>query len=160
MSADQGSVSGPDLSEGVPIESIPEGGMLAGHAGSEPVLLSRNGAQVFAIGGRCTHYGGPLGEGLVVGNTVRCPWHHACFDLRTGEATRAPALNPVARWEVAIEGALVKVVSEIAAADGATPIADRDPAERPESIVIVGAGAAETLPPRCFVARVMKERSR
>ena len=142
MSADEVSVSGPDLSKGVPIESIPEGGMLAGHAGSEPVLLSRNGAEVFAIGGRCTHYGGPLGEGLVVGKTVRCPWHHACFDLRTGEATCAPALNPVARWEVSREGAFVKVIREIPAADGATRIAERAPVESVESIVIIGAGAA------------------
>ena len=142
MSADQGSVTGPDLSEGVPIQSIAEGGILAGHVGSEPVLLSRNGSKVFAIGGRCTHYGGPLGEGLVVGNTIRCPWHHACFDLRTGEATCAPALNPVARWEVATDGALVKAMNEIPATDGATPIAERTPVEKPASIVIVGAGAA------------------
>jgi apoptosis-inducing factor 3 len=142
LSADGGEVTGPDLSEGVPIESIPEGGMLLGHVGSEPVLLSRNGTDVFAIGGKCTHYGGPLGEGIVVGNTVRCPWHHACFDLRTGEAVCAPALNPVARWEIVIDGALAKVGSEIPAADGATPIRQRHRANDPESIVIAGAGAA------------------
>lgn len=142
MSAQDEEVPGPDLSQGVPLESIPAEGMLAGHVGTEPVLLSRSGSEVFAIGGKCTHYGGPLAEGLVVGNTVRCPWHHACFDLRTGEATRAPALNPVSRWQVERDGALVKVVSEIASADGATPVRDRNVANDPQSIVIVGAGAA------------------
>ena len=141
MSAHDGDVSGPDLSEGVPLESIPEDGMLVGHVGSEPVLLSRSGSQVFAIGGKCTHYGGPLGEGLVVGNSVRCPWHHACFDLHTGEATCAPALNPVPRWEIVREGALVKVGDQMSPADGATPVRDRNDREI-QSIVIVGAGAA------------------
>ena len=142
MSADHGDVSGPDLSQGVPVESIPDGGMLAGHVGEEPVLLSRFGSEVFAIGGKCTHYGGPLAEGIVVGTTVRCPWHHACFDLRTGEATCAPALNPVGRWEIARDGALVRAVKEIPAGDGATPISDRRPLYDPESIIIIGAGAA------------------
>jgi apoptosis-inducing factor 3 len=142
VSASDTEVSGPDLSQGVPLESIPEGGMLAGHVGNEPVILSRSGGDVFAIGGKCTHYGGPLGEGLVVGNTVRCPWHHACFDLRTGEATHAPALNPVPRWEVERDGALVKVAREIPAEDGAAPVRDRRPDPQVESIVIVGAGAA------------------
>ena len=116
--------------------------MLVGHVGDEPVLLSRSGSEVFAIGGKCTHYGGPLGEGLVVGATVRCPWHHACFDLRTGEATHAPALNPVSRWEIIRDGALVKVGSQVAAGDGATAIRNRDSSRDPESIVIIGAGAA------------------
>jgi NADPH-dependent 2,4-dienoyl-CoA reductase/sulfur reductase-like enzyme/nitrite reductase/ring-hydroxylating ferredoxin subunit len=142
VSAEQDEVSGPDLSQGVPVESIPEGGMLAGHVGDEPVILSRDGSEVFAIGAKCTHYGGPLSEGIVSGNTVRCPWHHACFDLHTGEAVRAPALNPVSRWEVEREGALVKVVREIPAADGATQVRDLKSGGDVESIVIVGAGAA------------------
>ena len=74
---------GPDLTQGVLLADMRDGGMLAGRVGDEAVLLVRNGEDVFAIGARCTHYGGPLADGLVVGDTVRCPWHHACFSLRT-----------------------------------------------------------------------------
>src|SRR6266498_698291 len=93
-------LSGPDLKEGISINDLPDGAMLGGHADGEAVLLVRRGGEIYAIGGTCTHYGGPLAEGLLVGDTVRCPWHHACFDLRTGEALRAPALAPVACWTV------------------------------------------------------------
>lgn len=143
MSAEQAEPTGPDLSSGIPIESIPDGGMVGGHVDGRPVIVSRQGDEVFAIGGQCTHYGGPLAEGIIADGTVRCPWHHACFDLRTGEAVRAPALNPVARWEISRDGAIVKVTREVEAADGATPIAARAPLpDAPERIVIVGAGAA------------------
>ena len=78
--------TGPDLAQGIPLDDLADGGMLGGHVGDEAVLLARRGDEFFAIGATCTHYGGPLAEGLVVGDTVRCPWHHACFSLRTGEA--------------------------------------------------------------------------
>jgi nitrite reductase/ring-hydroxylating ferredoxin subunit len=91
---------GPDLEAGVRLSEIPASGVLAGHAGGEAVLLVRRAPEWFAIGSVCTHYSGPLAEGLIVGETVRCPWHHACFSLRTGEALRSPALNPVSCWQV------------------------------------------------------------
>ena len=91
---------GPDLKAGVAAAELADGGKLAGHVGDEEVLLVRRGTEVFAVSARCTHYQGPLVEGLVVGDTVRCPWHHACFDLRTGEALRAPAFSPLACWSV------------------------------------------------------------
>src|SRR5579875_2079489 len=92
--------SGPDLRAGVPLADLTEGAMLLGHVEGEPVLLARAEGELFAVGATCTHYGGPLAEGLIVGDTVRCPWHHACFSLRTGEAIRAPAFNPVSCWRV------------------------------------------------------------
>src|SRR5258708_6748505 len=88
----------PDLTQGVPIAGVPDGGMLEGHVGEERVLLARRGDEVFAIGAVCSHYSGPLAEGLLVDDTVGCPWHHACFSLRTGEALRAPALSPGSLW--------------------------------------------------------------
>jgi NADPH-dependent 2,4-dienoyl-CoA reductase/sulfur reductase-like enzyme/nitrite reductase/ring-hydroxylating ferredoxin subunit len=117
--------------------------MLLGHAQGKAVLVARRGAELFALSATCTHYSGPLGEGLVVGETVRCPWHHACFSLRTGEALRAPALNPVACWEVTQRGDTVVVGRELATHDGATPVAGRSPASSDvNAIVIVGAGVA------------------
>jgi NADPH-dependent 2,4-dienoyl-CoA reductase/sulfur reductase-like enzyme/nitrite reductase/ring-hydroxylating ferredoxin subunit len=128
-------LSGPDLAQGIPIADLPDGGQLTGHSSGEPVLVVRRGEEIFAIGATCTHYGGPLGEGIVVDDTVRCPWHHACFSLRTGEAVRAPALNPVAAYKVERDGDRV-VVREKAEPRRAAR------AEGPDPVVIVGAGAA------------------
>src|SRR5215475_4724597 len=100
MADGQGEPSGPDLTRGVAASDLDDGAMLLGHVGDEAVLVARRGAELFAIGATCTHYGGPLAEGLLVDDTVRCPWHHACFSLRTGEALRAPALNAVTCWSL------------------------------------------------------------
>ena len=83
-------LSGPDLAAGIELSELSEGAPLLGHAHGDAVMLVRRGATIRAVGATCTHYSGPLAEGLVVGETVRCPWHHACFDLRTGEALGAP----------------------------------------------------------------------
>jgi NADPH-dependent 2,4-dienoyl-CoA reductase/sulfur reductase-like enzyme/nitrite reductase/ring-hydroxylating ferredoxin subunit len=128
-------LSGPDLARGVALSDLPEGGQLLGHSGGEAVLVVRRGEEIFALGATCTHYGGPLAEGVVVGDTVRCPWHHACFSLRTGEALRAPALNPVSCYKVVREGDQIKVGEKIE-----TP--PPPPVSGPDSVVIVGAGAA------------------
>src|SRR5262245_48110648 len=89
-------LSGPDFGKDVTIADVPEEQAVLGHAEGEAVVLVRRGQEAFAVGATCTHYGGPLAEGLVDGDTIRCPWHHACFSLRTGEALAAPALNSVA----------------------------------------------------------------
>jgi len=130
--------SGPDLAAGVPADSLHEGVPLLGVVEGEPVMLVRRGADIFAVGATCTHYGGPLAEGLVVDDTVRCPWHHACFDLQTGEALRAPALNPVASYEVVQRQGTVFVGPRKKAA--VRQRASRHDA--PSAVAIVGAGAA------------------
>ena len=100
MSDEETKLSGPDLAKGIALSAVADGTMLLGHVHGESVLLVRRGDELFAIGNVCTHYGAPLNEGLLVEDTVRCPWHHACFSLRSGEARRAPALNPVSCWRV------------------------------------------------------------
>ena len=132
-------LTGPDLEAGVPLSDIPASGVLAGHAGGEAVLLLRRKSEWFAIGSVCTHYSGPLAEGLIVGDTVRCPWHHACFSLRTGEAVRPPALNPVSCWDVEERSGMVLVTGKRTRPGHQTRVAGQ---LHPASIVIVGAGAA------------------
>src|ERR1051326_5805495 len=93
MGGQDSKLKGPDFEKGLSMTALPDGGMIEGHAFGETILVARRGDEVFAIGANCTHYGAPLKNGLLVGDTVRCPWHHACFSLRTGEALRAPALS-------------------------------------------------------------------
>ena len=138
MAEDQAAPAGPDLAQGVALAELPDGGKLVGHVAGEAVLLVRRGPDVFAIGAQCTHYSGPLAEGLIVGDTVRCPWHHACFDLRTGEALRAPALSPVDSWVVEQRDGRI-FVREKRARPAARP---RPGPDGPGRIVIVGGGGA------------------
>ena len=139
MSAAPSESTGPDLTQGVPIDTLAEGAMLAGHVGDDAVLLARRGNEIFAIGATCTHYNGPLAEGLLVGDTVRCPWHHACFSLRTGEALHAPALAPVACWTTEQRDGHVYVREK---AERTPRIRIMPVQESPQKIVIVGGGAA------------------
>jgi nitrite reductase/ring-hydroxylating ferredoxin subunit len=137
MAEDSSQLTGPDFEKGIRIEDVADGAMVQGHAFGEAVLVARRGAEVFAIGATCTHYGGPLAKGLMVDCTVHCPWHHARFDLRTGEAIAAPALNDVSCWKIEKRGERVFITGK----------ADKKPAARkptasPSSDVIVGAGAA------------------
>lgn len=137
MSDDEGKLEGPDLTLGVsPIDF--KNGMLLGHVDNDPVLLVRTGSDIFAIDAFCSHYHGPLADGLVVGDSVRCPWHHACFDLRTGEATRAPALSPLSVWQVEQEADRIVVRRRREQAGPARTAA----ADEPRRIVIIGGGAA------------------
>ena len=125
-----------DFKNGIPLASIPDGGRLLGVADGEDILLVRHGAEFFAVGAHCTHYHGPLAEGLVVEDEVRCPWHHACFSLRTGEALRAPALDPTPCWRVEQLGEIIFVREKLP-----TP-APRRASNAPRSVVVIGGGAA------------------
>ncbi len=129
-------LQGPDLAAGVLLSDLADGAKLLGHANGEAVLLVRSGKGVFAIGATCTHYGGPLAEGLVVGDTVRCPWHHACFGVRTGEALRPPAMKPVARYRVETRGEKLHVGEAI------PPSAPDAAGASVSSVVLIGGGAA------------------
>jgi NADPH-dependent 2,4-dienoyl-CoA reductase/sulfur reductase-like enzyme/nitrite reductase/ring-hydroxylating ferredoxin subunit len=141
MASDQASIAGRDFAAGIAADDLSDGTILEGHLGGEQVILVRRGAEIFAVGAKCTHYSGPLAEGVVAGDTIRCPWHHACFSLRTGEAIAAPAFDPITCWKVEQREDRIFITTK------------QDPQKRPVSIparrtpspskiVIIGGGAA------------------
>lgn len=140
MTERSSSQEGPDFTQGVPLVDIVEGGMVTGHVGGKPALLVRQGGKLFAISATCTHYGAPLANGLLVGDTVRCPWHHACFSLRTGQVLRPPALTGLKCWHVEQRDGRA-VVGEEPPTSQPPKLAPRG---LPKSVVIIGGGAAGT----------------
>ena len=126
----------PDLQAGISEGDLADGAMILGRVGDEAVLIARCGKEFFAVGAMCTHYGGPLHEGLMVGDTVRCPWHHACFSLRTGEALAAPAFSPVDCWRVERRDGRITVRQKLSPA----PLARKSGTTG--HMVIIGGGAA------------------
>jgi NADPH-dependent 2,4-dienoyl-CoA reductase/sulfur reductase-like enzyme/nitrite reductase/ring-hydroxylating ferredoxin subunit len=138
MGDQEAKLSGPDLTQGVEISAIPESDMLLGHVAGEPVLLVRRAHELFAIGAVCTHYGAPLIDGRVVDGGIRCPWHHACFSLKSGRAIRAPALAPEPCWRVERRNGRAYVKDKL----HTTRTRHRTVAGTPASVIIVGGGAA------------------
>jgi len=138
MAQEQNTPQGPDLTQGVGLTDFVDGKLL-GHVGDEEVLLVQVGGEIFAVGAHCMHYHGPLAEGLVTGESVRCPWHHACFDLRRGEAVRAPALSPLACWKVERRDGRIVVKEK---REQPKPPGAKAKADPPQKIIIVGGGAA------------------
>src|ERR1700742_2110506 len=128
---------GPDLTLGVAQDAFPENGLLTGLVGDEEVLLVRRDGDIFAISAHCTHYHGPLADGLVTDGAIRCPWHHACFDLRTGEALHAPAFAPLTCWKVEQHDSSIFVREKLPEAK-----AKSGGDKKPKRIVIAGGGAA------------------
>ena len=132
------SLSGPNLATiGVASNELHDGGMLLGHFEGEPVLLVRKGTAIHAMGAKCTHYGGPLAEGVFDGFTVRCPWHHACFRPDTGEAVHAPAFDPLPCYSVEQRDGRLYVRWKIS-----KPAPSALSTSVPSSVIIVGGGAA------------------
>jgi NADPH-dependent 2,4-dienoyl-CoA reductase/sulfur reductase-like enzyme/nitrite reductase/ring-hydroxylating ferredoxin subunit len=137
MTQEQSQPGGPDLTQGVALTEFVDG-KLTGHVDDREVLLVHSANETFAIAAHCSHYHGPLAEGLVVGGSIRCPWHHACFDLRSGEAVRAPAISSLDCWQVEERDGWVFVHEkrELPKPRGKTL------PDAPDNIVIVGGGAA------------------
>ncbi|MGA9036904.1 MAG: FAD-dependent oxidoreductase, partial [Pseudolabrys sp.] len=136
MASGDNKPSGPDFIKGIPAADLAEGAMLTGHVGDDEVMLARQGGKLFAVSAHCTHYHGPLAEGLLVGETVRCPWHHARFSLQTGEAVAAPALSPLTCWQIEERDGTIVVKGKKG------PFAPKTAASAGGRIVIVGGGAA------------------
>jgi apoptosis-inducing factor 3 len=131
-----------DFTDGVAVAALPDGGMVQGKLGDEEIILARRGSEFFAVGASCTHYGGPLAKGIIVGDELRCPLHHACFSLRTGDALRAPAFDPISCWRVERIGERVFVRERLAVPKERHSSVAAAADQPPSSVVIVGGGAA------------------
>ncbi len=131
-------LEGPDLKQGIDANAFEEGGIVLGYFGREPVVVAKSGGEFFAVGATCPHYGGPLAQGLVVDGTIRCPRHHACFSLRTGEVLSAPALDPIVPWALEHRAGRLFVIGK---AKPCVPSPSAAPSDV-RAIVIVGGGAA------------------
>ena len=131
-----------DFRDGLFVRDLDEGAMILGQVDGEDAVLVRRGDEFFAVGANCTHYHAMLSQGLVVGETLRCPLHHACFSLRTGEALRAPALDPIPHWRTEVSGEKVFVCEKLAGPDRKGQSAPATGRSIPASVVIVGGGAA------------------
>lgn len=86
-----------------------EGEPLAVTAGVVPIFLLRQGAHIYALNDRCTHRGGPLHEGKVVGDCIECPWHGSRFRLANGSIERGPATQSQQAFEVHVDAGRVLV---------------------------------------------------
>ncbi len=134
-----------DLKEGIPVLCM---------AGTKEIILVRVGHRILACGSKCTHYGGPLAEGVVTNHSITCSWHTACFDLTTGNMILPPALDHLPSYPVKVEDGEVYVGKAMI-----TPfpkIIEKDS----RTFVIVGAGAAgnaaaETLRREGFSGRIV-----
>jgi NADPH-dependent 2,4-dienoyl-CoA reductase/sulfur reductase-like enzyme/nitrite reductase/ring-hydroxylating ferredoxin subunit len=132
----------PDFTQGFAIKDVPDGGSVLGRVDAEEAILIRRGGALFAVGAHCTHYHGPLADGLIVDDTVRCPRHHACFSLRTGEPLRAPALDPIACWRVERVGDTAFVREKLAEPGPRDAGSSEKRQDAPASVVILGGGGA------------------
>ncbi len=125
-----------DLGKGMPAADLHDDKPLAGSFGGEDVIVVRHGGKLCAFAGKCTHQGAPLETGMVIDETIRCPWHHARFSLEDGEAVSAPAFAPLDKFTVVEKDGVVTVTGKEAPARAAPS------APSIGKVVIVGGGAA------------------
>jgi 3-phenylpropionate/trans-cinnamate dioxygenase ferredoxin component len=98
----------------VALESdVPEGEVRVFEAGENQIAVARVSGVFYAVEDVCTHDDGPLGEGLLEGCEIECPRHGARFDLRTGAATRMPAVAPIGTFPVRNENGAILVELEM-----------------------------------------------
>lgn len=92
------------------VEEVTPGTATVVEADGLRLAIVNVGGSFFALDNECTHRGGPLGDGWLVGAwLLQCPWHGSVFDVRTGEALEPPAPGPVRSYEVSVEGGVVRV---------------------------------------------------
>ena len=120
-----------------------EGRIRACRIGDETLVATRLGGRVCAVAGTCPHRGAPLAEGVLDGRRLICPWHHATFDITSGELLDAPALDSLRRYVVAESDGTVSISEAPEALEPLKPsVSRRVSVNRGAGVVVVGGGAA------------------
>ena len=88
---------------------IQPGEMMVVEVGGEEIAVANVGGEFFAFSNTCTHRGGPLGEGILTGDVVECPFHAGQFNVRTGEVVAPPPSEPVRTFPVRVEDGQIEV---------------------------------------------------
>ncbi|XP_051535924.1 apoptosis inducing factor mitochondria associated 4 isoform X2 [Myxocyprinus asiaticus] len=102
-----------EITEMVCSESdLQDGQMKEVEVGCQKILVVRNKGEFTAVGGLCTHYGAPLIKGALLGDRVRCPFHGACFNTKTGDIEEFPGLDSLPRYKVKVEDGKVYVTAD------------------------------------------------
>jgi len=145
MSEEPQELEGPDLALGIASGDIGENQAILGHFDGQPVVVARSAGRLFGVGAKCSHYGAPLNEGLVVNGTIRCPWHHAAFDLESGRTVRPPALHDLPCWKIEERNGKAFVTGPREQSPSPAESHRDSQSAGISKVVIVGAGAAGTL---------------
>ncbi|KAK8229000.1 hypothetical protein HDK77DRAFT_378637 [Phyllosticta capitalensis] len=107
------------------------------------VLLVKVKDELHATSPNCTHYGAPLVKGVVTGEgRLTCPWHGACFSVATGDVEDAPALDPLAKFEIIqkSDGVYIKGDEQTIKANRRT-LGISCKATSSEKVLVIGGGA-------------------
>jgi len=141
-------------------EELRDGEMKQISAAGTEILLARVKGNYHAVAAHCTHYGAPLVDGVINGERIVCPWHHACFNAITGDLEEPPALDSLPCFPVRVEDGKVFVDVPVDAKDRRMlPMTKRQPNDE-RVFVIIGGGAAgytaaQTLREDGFTGRVI-----
>lgn len=142
------------------LSELADGEMKQVTAGGTEVLLARIGDECYAVGAHCTHYGAPLVDGVLSGERIVCPWHHACFNVKSGDLEEPPAFDSLPRFDARVEGEQIFVHVPKNASDRRTPPMTKREPEDQRRFVILGGGAAgfmaaQTLREDGFAGRII-----
>ena len=124
-------------------DELKNGEMKEVEAGDHKLLLSRIDDKYYIVDAHCNHYGAPLKDGVLSGERVVCPWHHAVFNAKTGKALDGPAIDDIPALEVQIKEK--DLIVELPEEYEGFKIPDMVAPDKPKSdhvFVIIGGGAA------------------
>ncbi|XP_041882086.1 apoptosis-inducing factor 3-like isoform X2 [Corvus kubaryi] len=143
-------------------DDVGDGQLLEVMVAGYPVLLVRNRKEFRALGSKCPHYGAPLSKGVLRGERLRCPWHGACFNIRTGDIEEYPALDCISCFKVTVEDGKVFITAKKKDLESSLRVKDasRRCLLNKNTMLLLGGGVAalvcaETLRQEGFTGRII-----